>query len=144
MQKEIETAELEYNKEKDMDFQNFILSSFDDWKQLSDQKGVTIQSEKKHKSEIQSKIDFLKNQFIVKLKSNMKEEQVKYLREKGNKQIKELAQSILKDDNIMSLNQKEKEILITNKFEELWEKQQDEFKAQDQIDQMKSSYFNSI
>lgn len=85
MQKEIETAELEYNKEKDMDFQNFILSSFDDWKQLSDQKGVTIQSEKKHKSEIQSKIDFLKNQFIVKLKSNMKEEQVKYLREKGNK-----------------------------------------------------------
>jgi hypothetical protein len=64
----------------------------------------------------------------------MKEEQVKYLREKGNKQIKELAQSILKDDNIMSLNQKEKEILITNKFEELWEKQQDEFKAQDQID----------
>ena len=34
----------------------------------------------------------------------------------------------------MSLNQKEKEILITNKFEELWEKQQDEFKAQDQID----------
>ena len=76
----------------------------------------------------------MKNQFIVKLKSNMKEEQVKYLREKGNKQIKELAQSILKDDNIMSLNQKEKEILITNKFEELWEKQQDEFKAQDQID----------
>ena len=52
MQKEIENAELEYNKEKDMDFQNFIISSFDDWKQLSDQKGVTIQSEKKHKSEI--------------------------------------------------------------------------------------------
>ena len=61
MQKEIENAELEYNKEKDMDFQNYIISSFDDWKQLSDQKGVTIQSEKKHKSEIQSKIDFLKN-----------------------------------------------------------------------------------
>lgn len=87
-----------------MDFQNFIISSFDDWKQLSDQKGVTIQSEKKHKSEIQSKIDFLKNKFIVKLKSNMKEELVKYLREKGNKQIKELALSILKDENIMSLN----------------------------------------
>ena len=104
MQKEIENAELEYNKEKDMDFQNFIISSFDDWKQLSDQKGVTIQSEKKHKSEIQSKIDFLKNKFIVKLKSNMKEELVKYLREKGNKQIKELALSILKDENIMSLN----------------------------------------
>lgn len=104
MQKEIENAELEYNKEKDMDFQNYIISSFDDWKQLSDQKGVTIQSEKKHKSEIQSKIDFLKNKFIVKLKSNMKEELVKYLREKGNKQIKELALSILKDENIMSLN----------------------------------------
>jgi hypothetical protein len=34
----------------------------------------------------------------------MKEELVKYLREKGNKQIKELALSILKDENIMSLN----------------------------------------
>ena len=33
-----------------MDFQNFILNPFDEWKQLSDQKGVTIQSEKKHKS----------------------------------------------------------------------------------------------
>ena len=62
--------------------------------------------------------NFLKNKFIVKLKSNMKEELVKYLREKGNKQIKELAQSILKDENIMSLNSKEKEIQITKKFEE--------------------------
>jgi hypothetical protein len=51
-----------------------VFSYFDEWKQLPLQRGITVLSEKNHKSNIRAKLDVIQNEFKIKLRSKIKEE----------------------------------------------------------------------
>ena len=74
MDKEINTAEQDNIREKDIDLEKEVFSYFDEWKQLPLQRGITVLSEKNHKSNIRAKLDVIQNEFKIKLRSKIKEE----------------------------------------------------------------------
>jgi hypothetical protein len=59
--------------------ENIIMKPFDEWKQMKDNKAITLISEKKYKAEIRSKFEALKSEFVVKINDKMKNELIKYI-----------------------------------------------------------------
>ncbi len=55
------------------------MKPFDEWKQMKDNKAITLISEKKYKAEIRSKFEALKSEFVVKINDKMKNELIKYI-----------------------------------------------------------------
>ena len=57
-----------------MHLETKVFQPFDEWKQLPLQRGITVLSEKNHKSNIRAKMDVIQNEFKIKLRSKIKEE----------------------------------------------------------------------
>lgn len=73
------------------------MKPFDEWKQMKDNKAITLISEKKYKAEIRSKFEALKSEFVVKINDKMKNELIKYIQKNGHKRIQDRAMDIVKE-----------------------------------------------
>ena len=63
------------------------MKPFEEWKQLSTNKAITLISEKKYRAEIKAKFEALKSEFAIKINDKMKNIIIDYIKKNGHKNI---------------------------------------------------------
>ena len=85
------------------------------------QKGITVLSEKRHKSDIRAKMDVIKNEFKIKLRAKIKEEQMLIINQNGHRKVLNIAYQLSNDENFKqekNINHRNK--IVMEEFEKAW------------------------